>query len=153
MGYLLRSFSLPQTRSGSDRVFHRILTRGRRVAGCSLFRRVCSPAAREASYKGTSGSLLQIPGFQAMQRTMMLFMPQDPLPRTASPDQGPPKPCMSVGPTATAVWDPLGPHISWDVPSCSGDNGGLLLPLLLPHLQSQHCPAVQVWEGREAVRH
>lgn len=33
-----------------------------------------------------------------------------------------------------------------DVSSCSGDNGGLLLPLLLPHLQSQHCPAVQVWE-------
>lgn len=35
---------------------------------------------------------------------------------------------------------------------CSGDNGGLLLPLLLPHLQSQHHPAIQVWGGREAVR-
>lgn len=82
------------------------------MAGYSLFRRVCSPAAREASYKGTFGSLLRIPGFQATQSTTMLFMPQDPLPRTGSLGQAPQKPCMSVGPTATAVWGPPGPHIS-----------------------------------------
>lgn len=55
------------------------------MASCFLFRWVCSPAAREASYKGTFGSLLRIPGFQAMQRTTMLFTPQDcqPWPSTA----------------------------------------------------------------------
>ena len=47
----------------------------------------------------------------------MLFMPQDLLPRTASSGQAPQKLCMSVGPTVTAVWGPLGPHIPWDVPS------------------------------------
>ena len=47
----------------------------------------------------------------------MLFMPQDPLLRTASPGQAPQKPCTSMGPTAIAVCSPLGPHIPWDVPS------------------------------------
>lgn len=120
--------------------------RGRLGAGCSLFRWICSPAAREATYKGTLGSPLWIPGFQAMQGTIVLFMPQDPFPSSASPGQAPQQLCMSVSPTATAVW------VLWEhtrlalcLP-CSGGDGRCLLPLLLPHLQSQHRPAVQIWE-------
>lgn len=127
--------------TGFRQSFPQNTNRGLQGAGCSLFRWICSPAAREASYKGGFGSPLCIPGFPAMQGTMMQFV--DPFPSSAGPGRAPQQLCTSSAP---AVWVLRGHTRRALCLPCSGSNGRRLLPLLLPHPQSQHGPAVQIWE-------
>lgn len=121
---------LSSTKPGLDGVFHGMLTGGGTGPA------VPSPggfAAGEASHKGTFGSAC---GCLVFKGTVALFMPQDHVPALPALGKHPRVPVpLQCG--SSRARSPC------SVPPRSGSHGRLL-PLLLPHPQSQHRPAVQI---------
>lgn len=73
----------------------------------------------------------------------MLF---GPISQLCQPWPAPQQLCTTMGPTATALRVFQGHTGGALCLPCSGSDGRRLLPLLLPHPQSQHRPPVQIWE-------
>lgn len=129
--------SLLQTQQGSGQVLHRILTQGQKVPSVS-FSGCLQPGCQRGFLQRDFWLAPADPDFQVTQRTtVLLFLPQD----------------CQLWPNSPGALHKLQDHACpGTLLSCSGGDGTWLLSLLLPHLQSQHRPAVQVW-GRKGSRH